>query len=105
MRAKTSNEGGKSMPTLTVGNISPQLYESLARRASQARRSVSEEAKQILADSLGVSAQAADSYRLPELIPSEEISPPCDLPLSGPARPVTFRRVAPPLPDALLSDE
>lgn len=68
------------MPTLTVGDISPQLYERLARRASEARRSVSEEAKQILADSLRVSAQAADSYRLPELIPSEEISPPCDLP-------------------------
>jgi len=93
------------MPTLTVGDISPQLYERLARRASEARRSVSEEAKQILADSLGVSAQAADSYCLPELIPSEEISPPCDLPLSGPARPVTFRRVAPPLPEALLIEE
>jgi len=93
------------MPTLTVGNLSPQLYERLARRASAARRSVSEEAKQILADSLGVSAQAADSYRLPELIPSEAIPPPCDLPPSGPARPVTFQRVAPPLPDALLIDE
>ena len=93
------------MPTLTVGNISPQLCERLARRASAARRSVSEEAKQILVDSLGVSAQAADNDRLPELIPSEEMSPPCDLPLSGPARPVAFQRVAPPLPDALLIDE
>jgi hypothetical protein len=93
------------MPTLTVEDVPSQLYETLASRASKARRSVSEEAKQILTESLGVSAQAADSYRLPELIPSEEISPPCDLPLSGPARSVTFRRVAPPLPDALLIDE
>jgi hypothetical protein len=105
MQVPTSNEGGQSMPTLTVGGVSPQLYESLARRASAARRSVSEEAKQILADTLGVPAQAADSYRLPELIPSEEILPPCDLPLTGPARPAAFRHVEPPLPDPPPLDE
>ena len=93
------------MPTLTVEDLSAQLYESLARRASDARRSVSEEAKQILADSLGTPAKAAENYRLPELIPSEEISPPCDLPLSGPALPVTSRHVDAPLPDPLLIDE
>ena len=87
------------MPTLTVEDLSTQLYETLARR------SVSDEAKQILAHTLGIPAKLADDYRLPELIPSEEISPPCDLPLSGPDRPVTFRHVEPPLPDPLLLDE
>ena len=93
------------MPTLTVEDLSAQLYERLARRASEARRSVSEEAKQILADTLDIPAKAAENYRLPELIPSEEISPPCDLPLSGPALPVTSRHVDAPLPDPLLIDE
>ena len=93
------------MPTLTVEDLSPQLYETLSRRASEARRTVSDEAKQILADTLGSSAEAADNYRLPELIPSEEISPPCDLPLSGPAKRAAFRQVEPPLPDPVLIDE
>jgi hypothetical protein len=93
------------MPTLTVEDVPSQLYETLARRASEARRSVSEEAKQILADTLRITAESADSYRLPELIPSDEIMPPCDLPIPGPARSVEFRRVAPPLPDPLVIDE
>ena len=93
------------MPTLTVDDLSAQLYETLARRASEARRSVSEEAKQILADTLGIPAKAAENHRLPDLIPSEEISPPCDLPLSGPALSLTARHVDPPLPDPLVIDE
>jgi len=92
------------MPTLTVEDLSAQLYETLARRASKARRSVSEEAKQILADTLGTPAKVAVGHCLPDLIPSEEISPPCDLPLSGPALPVMARHVAPPLPDPLVVD-
>jgi len=93
------------MPTLTVGNVSPQLYESLARRASEARRSVSEEAKQILADTLGVPAQAADSYRLPELIPSEEILPPCDLPRPENGKQVSCQDGDQRLPDPLMVPE
>jgi len=93
------------MPTLTVEDLSAQLYEMLAQRASEARRSVSEEAKQILADTLGVPPAAAENHRLPELIPSEEISPPYDLPLSGPAQRVMARHVAPPLPDPSVIDE
>ncbi|MBC8874175.1 MAG: hypothetical protein H8E44_32450 [Planctomycetes bacterium] len=93
------------MPTLSVEDLSAQLYETLVRRASEARRSVSEEAKQILADSLGIPAKAAEDYRLPELIYSEEVSPPCDLPLSGPSLRVTSRHADPPLPDPLVIDE
>lgn len=93
------------MPTLTVEDVPSQLYETLASRASKARRSVSEEAKQILADTLRVPAEKADDHRLPELIPSDEISPPCDLPIPASARSVEFRRVAPPLPDPLVIDE
>jgi plasmid stability protein len=93
------------MPTLTVEDMPSQLYETLTRRASEARRSVSEEAKQILADTLGISPESADSFRLPDLIPSDEILPPCDLPIPGQTRTVEFRRVAPPLPDPLVIDE
>ena len=39
-----------------------QVILSLARRASEARRSVSDEAKQILADSLGVSVTQGGNY-------------------------------------------
>ncbi|NLX99996.1 MAG: hypothetical protein GXY83_28195 [Rhodopirellula sp.] len=77
------------MPTLTVGNISTELYESLSRRASETRRSVSEEAKQILADALGLPAHLAYSDRMPEWIATEEISAPCDLP-----RPCNGQQVA-----------
>ncbi|MCY2995885.1 MAG: hypothetical protein NTY19_49750 [Planctomycetota bacterium] len=93
------------MPTLTVEDVPSQLYETLARRASEARRSVSEEAKQILAETLHMPAESADTYGLPELIPSDEILPPCDLPLPSPARSVEFSCVAPPLPDSLVIDE
>jgi plasmid stability protein len=93
------------MPTLTVGNVSSQLYESLARRASEARRSVSEEAKQILADALGVPAEPADKHRRPELITSEEISPPCDLPRSDNWQRVSCKDGGQRLPDPLTSGE
>lgn len=90
------------MPTLTVENLPPQLYETLVRRASDARRSVSDEVKQILADTVGCPGAAAPDHRLPELIPNEEISPPCDLPLSGVPVRVAFRSVEPPLPDPIV---
>lgn len=93
------------MPTLTVEDLPPQLFDRLVRRASEARRTVSDEAKQILTDSLIRVASMPDRARLPELIPSEEISPPCDLPLSAPATPVKFRQVDPPLPDPLSVNE
>ena len=93
------------MPTLTVEDLPPQLYETLARRAFEAQRTVSDEVKQILADILGSHAGASPDYRLPDLIPSEEISPPCDLPLSGPATPVAFRSIEQPLPDPIQLDE
>jgi len=93
------------MLTLTVEDMPLQLYETLARRASESRRSVSEVAKQILAETLGIPGESTLSANLPELIPSEEILPPCELPIPGLARSVEFRRIAPPLPDPLLSDE
>jgi hypothetical protein len=93
------------MLTLTVEDMPLQLYETLARRASESRRSVSEEAKQILAETLGIPGESTLSTCLPELIPSEEILPPCDLPVPDLARSVEFVRAAPPLPDPLLIDE
>ena len=93
------------MPTLTVEDLSAQLYETLARRASEARRSVSEEAKQILADSLGVPAKAAENCRLPDLIPNEEISPPCDLPRPGNGQQALCKDSGQRLPDPLAGVE
>lgn len=93
------------MPSLTVGELSPQLYESLARRASETRRSMSEVAKQILAEALGVPARVADGDRLPELVPSEEISPPCDLPRPDSGQQVSCRDGGQRLPDPFIGLE
>jgi hypothetical protein len=74
-------------------------------RASQARRSVAEEARQILADSLQVPSTDAENYPLPELIPSEEISSPCDLPRPGNAQQTACVDGGQRLPDTLLGVE
>ena len=95
------------MPTLTVEDLPPQLYETLARRASEAQRTVSDEVKQILADTLGGPAEATHDFRLPELIPSQEISPPCDLPRPGENERVSCKDGGVRLPDpftALVED-
>jgi hypothetical protein len=65
---------------------------------------VAEEAKLILADTLTAPNRAVDNYPLPELIPSQEISPPCDLPVPDSVHRVMCRDVDPTLPDLVLVD-
>jgi plasmid stability protein len=84
------------MPTLVLENVPPEVYERLQRRAAERQRSVPEETVQLLRQVL--QAEAINS-RLPDLLPSEEIPAPCDLPMPGPGVQVKARPGDPPLPD------
>lgn len=77
------------MPTLIVDDLPAEVYDRLQRRATARRRSVGEEASALLEQALAREAPP----RLPDLVPTEEVSAPCDLP-----RPVTA--VAVPYVDA-----
>lgn len=89
------------MPTLMVEDLSLQLYETLVQRASAAQRSVSDEAKRILADGLNVSDELVGGCRVPDLIISEEFPPPCDLPRPGCPQDSLCREGEQRLPDPL----
>jgi plasmid stability protein len=84
------------MPTLVLENVPPEVYERLQRRAAERQRSVSEETVQLLRQAL--QAEATSPY-LPELLPTEAVPAPCDLPMPGPGVPVNARPGEPPLPD------
>ena len=85
------------MPALVVDNIPPEIYEQLRRRADARRRSLQDEALDLLQQ--GLRREGTDAApRLPDLIFGEEISPPCDLPRPGPVaprRPVPATRACP----------
>ncbi len=87
------------MPTVIVENVPPEIYERLRQRAAADCRSLAEEMLHLLREALLVDAVPAP--RLPDFIPGEEISAPCDLPRSS--RPVAVRthRGQPRLPDPL----
>ena len=87
------------MPALTVDNVPPEVYEQLRRRASARRRSVEDEALDLLRRGLRLDESGVP--RLPDLIFGEEISPPCDLPRPGPAATVSARPGGLRLPDPL----
>ncbi len=89
------------MPALVMDNVPPEIYEQLRRRADVRRRSVQDEAIDLLLRGLRQEEVGA-APRLPDLIFGEEISPPCDLPRPGsaalvPAHPGGLR-----LPDPLV---
>ncbi len=85
------------MLTLVLENVPPDIYDYLQRRAAERQRSVLEEALQLLRR--GVQADRLADPWLPELIPSEEISAPCDLPRSSQPVQVATREGQPRLPD------
>ncbi len=85
------------MSNLIVENVPPEVYERLCRRAAARQRSVSEEVIHLLREALPEKADT--TLPAPELIPSEEISAPCDLPMPGPGVQVQARRGEAPLPD------
>ncbi len=85
------------MPTLIVENVPVDVHESLQKRAAARQRSLPEETlhvpKQVLRE------EERPRPRLPDVVPSEEISAPCDLPRSS--QPVAVRAYSgqPRLPD------
>lgn len=86
------------MHTLILENIPSDYYDRLQRRAAERKRSPQDEAKHILFAGL----QPGDKLPPPEYIPSQEISPPYDLPLPGvgiPIQPVPGPRPLPCLSD------
>ncbi len=87
------------MPALVVDNVPAEIYEQLPRRADARRRSVQDEAIDLLQRGLRQEKLAAP--RLPDLIFGEEITPPCDLPRPGPAAPAPAHPGGPRLPDPL----
>ncbi len=88
------------MPTLVVDNLPPAVFERLQRRAEAGRRSVRDEAVALLEQALGEENEVGRP-RLPDLVLTEEIAAPCDLPRPGPAVRVQAHPGGPRLPDPL----
>jgi plasmid stability protein len=86
------------MPTVIVENVPPEVYERLQQRAAAERRSLPEEVLHLVREAL---REAAPAPRLPDFVPGEEISAPCDLPRSSQAVAVTTYPGQPRLPDPL----
>jgi hypothetical protein len=91
------------MSTLVVENVPAEVYERLQKRAMARQRTLSEELLCLLLQVLRLDDQPTP--RLPEFIPSEEISAPCDLPRSSQPVPVVAYSGPPRLPDALRGTE
>lgn len=87
------------MPTLIVENVPVEVYERLKERAAGGRRSLPEEMLHVLSQL--VRKAPRPEPRLPDYIPSEEISAPCDLPRSSQPVSVRAARGRPRLPDPL----
>jgi len=87
------------MPTLIVENVPAEVYEHLQKRAAARQWSLPEEMLHLLQEVF--QGDGSPSPRLPEFIPSEEVSAPCDLPRSSQPIPVITYSGQPRLPDAL----
>ena len=87
------------MPTLIVENMPVEFYERLRQRAEADQRSVPEETLHLLDQVLR--QEVKPSPRLPDFIPSEEISAPCDLPRSSQPVPAPAYNGQPRWPDPL----
>lgn len=87
------------MPTLIVENVPSEVYERLQQRASARQWTLPEELLYLLQQVLR--EEDSRTPRLPELIPSEEISAPCDLPRSSQPVPVGTYSGQPRLPVSL----
>jgi plasmid stability protein len=86
------------MPTLIVDNLPLDIYQQLERRASARQRSVEDETVELLQQALRT--QETDvGHRLPDLVPQDEGTAPCDLPRPAPATRVGFCTGSPRLPD------
>jgi hypothetical protein len=86
------------MPTVIVENVPPEVYERLQQRAAAGRRSLPDEMLHLVREAL---RDTTPPPRLPDFVPGEEISAPCDLPRSSQPAPVTTYPGQPRLPDPL----
>jgi plasmid stability protein len=90
------------MPTLIVDNVPADVYERLHKRAAAESRSLPEEALHLLTQLLREDTHPAP--RLPDLIPDEEMSAPCDLPRSSQPVATTSYPGQPRLPDPIMDE-
>jgi plasmid stability protein len=86
------------MPTVIVENMPPEVYERLQQRAAADRRSLPDEVLHLVKEAL---QQTTPAPRLPDFVPGEEISAPCDLPRSSQPVAVTSYQGDPRLPDPI----
>ena len=86
------------MPTLIVENVPPDVYERLQQRAAAQQRTLPEETLYMLQQVLREENRRIP--RLPEFIPSEEVSAPYDLPRSSQPVLVVASSGRPRLPDS-----
>ncbi len=91
------------MPTLIVENVPLEIYQRLQERAAGLQRSLAEEALRLLEQAL--QEQDHLSSRNPELLNSEVVSAPCDLPRSSSPVLMTVQNGQPRLPDVLSDGE
>ncbi len=96
-------EGLSILPTLIVDNIPLEIYQR-SGRANASKRSVGDKAINLLQVILR-QEEAFPTPRLPDLVPTEEIHPPCDLPRPGPTTRVSKYPGRPRLPDPPLEVE
>jgi plasmid stability protein len=87
------------MPTLIVEDLPMDVYELLQQRAAADQRTVPEETVRVLQRALR--KDLGPTPRLPELIPHDEVSAPCDLPRSSQPVIVSAYPGQPRLPDVL----
>ncbi len=91
------------MPTLIVENVPIEVYERIQERAAAEKRTLPEETLYLLKKVLRQDDKP--SPRLPEFIPGEETSAPCDLPRSSRPVQVSAYEGQPRLPDAPPGEE
>jgi hypothetical protein len=87
------------MPTLIVENVPADVFERLRQKAANGKRTLPEETLHLLIEAL---EQEKPTPRLPEYVPNEEISAPCDLPRSSRPVSVVARSGKERLPDPLV---
>jgi plasmid stability protein len=88
------------MAAIVIDGLSPKALAAFERRAAAKSRTVAEEVKQVLEESV-----ETDSDRLPMFVPSQEISAPFDLPYESTGVAVQTVSGGKLWPDRPVSDE
>jgi hypothetical protein len=85
------------MPTLIMENVPPDVYERLQHKAAAQQRTLPEETLYLLQQVLRT--EDGPTPRLPEFIPSKEVSALFDLPRSSQPVPIAAYSGQPSLPE------